>query len=153
MRGSVPVRPEEAEAVAPRLLRLLAGPGWRAADIRRLQPPRGFVLADPGRSRAVALVSLAADEAELLEIGVAPAARGQGIGAGLLADAMDRAARLGARRMILEVAEDNRPARALYARAGFAEAGRRAAYYPRPGGARADALVLARPLAAPAGPR
>ena len=34
----------------------------------------------------------------------------------------------------------------LYARAGFAEAGRRPGYYPREGGTRASALVLRRDL-------
>jgi len=54
-----------------------------------------------------------------------------------------RAAALGAERMFLEVAEGNVAARALYARAGFSEAGRRRGYYSRNDGSREDALVLA----------
>ena len=49
--------------------------------------------------------------------------------------------------MFLEVAEDNRAARALYAAAGFASVGRRPAYYARPGAADAvAALILRRDL-------
>jgi ribosomal-protein-alanine N-acetyltransferase len=55
---------------------------------------------------------------------------------------MAGAAVRGARRLFLEVAESNVGARALYARAGLVEVGRRARYYPD-GGA---ALVMARPL-------
>jgi ribosomal-protein-alanine N-acetyltransferase len=43
--------------------------------------------------------------------------------------------------VILEVAADNPAARALYARAGFREVGRRRNYYRRPA-RRADALIL-----------
>ena len=53
-----------------------------------------------------------------------------------------RASRRGeARKVFLEVAEDNAAARALYAKLGFQEIGRRRAYYKRPGGA-VDALTL-----------
>jgi ribosomal-protein-alanine N-acetyltransferase len=52
---------------------------------------------------------------------------------------MEAAAAAGAARMLLEVAEDNAAARALYAAAGFAPAGRRPRYYPDG----RDALLLA----------
>ncbi len=55
---------------------------------------------------------------------------------------MRAAARAGARSLFLEVADGNVAARHLYAKAGFAEAGRRAGYYVRDGGAREDALIL-----------
>jgi ribosomal-protein-alanine N-acetyltransferase len=51
--------------------------------------------------------------------------------------------------LFLEVAEDNAPARALYAQAGFEEVGRRKGYYARPQSAAVDALVLRRRLRAP----
>ncbi len=47
----------------------------------------------------------------------------------------------GAQTLWLEVAEDNAAARALYAAAGFEEAGRRRRYYPRANGP-VDALTL-----------
>lgn len=143
--------PEAAEALAP-LLGATDQARWTPEDIRRLQPPRGFVLADVGRRHAVALVSLAADEAELLDIGVLPAHRGRGVGRALLAALCRLAVQHGARRLILEVATDNAPARALYAGAGLAPVGGRPAYYRRPDGTRVDALILARTLVAEEAP-
>lgn len=83
------------------------------------------------------------DETEILTLAVAPAARNQGLGARLVRDGLDAAARNGAARAFLEVAEDNAAARALYARAGFVEVGRRPGYYARSGGPAGDALLLA----------
>ncbi len=95
------------------------------------------------------LVRAVGDEAEILSIAVLLERRGHGIAAGLLARALDAAAQRGARKVFLEVAAGNAPAIGLYARAGFAKAGVRRAYYSAPGGAR-DALVFARTLAKPA---
>jgi ribosomal-protein-alanine N-acetyltransferase len=81
----------------------------------------------------------AADEGEIANLAVAPAARRRHLGAALL-DATIRAAR--ARHvssLYLEVRDSNTAARALYASRGFNEVGRRRAYYRRPV---EDALVL-----------
>jgi ribosomal-protein-alanine N-acetyltransferase len=97
-----------------------------------------FAEARPG---GFALGRVVADEAELLTIAVEPALRRQGIGAALVA-AVEATSRLRrARRIYLEVAEDNAGALALYRRSGFVETGRRRGYY-RP----ADALILAKEL-------
>ena len=58
---------------------------------------------------------------------------------------LEEARRLGASEMFLEVAETNAAARALYARQGFGEIGRRARYY-QDGQTETDALVLRRAL-------
>jgi len=89
------------------------------------------------------LVRVAADEAEILTLAVLPEQRRQGIAARLLTAAMAAAARAGAQRMLLEVAESNLAARRLYAAAGFHPVGRRARYYA----SGEDALVLAAALA------
>ncbi|MGE3141733.1 MAG: GNAT family N-acetyltransferase [Hyphomonadaceae bacterium] len=89
-----------------------------------------------------------AADAEILTLAVAPAARRQGVGAALTRAALAAAARLGAQAMLLEVAEDNAAARALYARLGFVEAARRRGYYARRSGG-VDALVLRRTLVGP----
>jgi ribosomal-protein-alanine N-acetyltransferase len=47
------------------------------------------------------------------------------------------------KRLFLEVAADNIAALRLYKGLGFAAAGRRRAYYRRPGGQPIDAMVLA----------
>ena len=83
----------------------------------------------------------AAGESELLTIAVRPAARRGGTGTALLAAYEREARNRGAETLFLEVAEDNAPARALYARAGWSEVGRRRAYY-----AGTDALVLSKGL-------
>jgi ribosomal-protein-alanine N-acetyltransferase len=49
-------------------------------------------------------------------------------------------------RLFIEVAADNEAGRALYTREGFAETGRRKAYYEMPGGARQDAVVMMKVL-------
>lgn len=95
-----------------------------------------------------AILQVLPPEAELLTIAVDPAAQGRGVGTALLRAAMSRARLCGARTMWLDVAEDNAPARALYARAGFAETGRRPGYYARTRGKAVDALLLSRGLAA-----
>ncbi|MCX7889007.1 MAG: GNAT family N-acetyltransferase [Rhodobacteraceae bacterium] len=87
-----------------------------------------------------------AGEAEILTLAVLPAMRRRGIGRDLLARFLDAAAAEGAERAVLEVAETNAAARALYRGAGFVEAGRRRGYFARPDGAREDALALSRRL-------
>lgn len=113
---------------------LLAHPGSTALVARTGHPAEvvGFILGQ-----------LAADEAEILSFGVAKPFQRHGIGKKLL-DGLARAAkRAEAKRLFLEVADDNIPALVLYSRAGFKEVGRRKGYYERAGGAKADALVLA----------
>ena len=116
---------------------LLAGPGvfaLLAATAGTPGDPLGFILC-----------RLAADEAEILSLGVTPDARRQGCAVALVEAAMRHAAVHGARRLYLEVAEDNAAARALYRSSGFEAVGRREAYYRRSEGALA-AIVLARSL-------
>ena len=84
------------------------------------------------------MARVAADEAEILSLGVELAARRAGLGAALVAQAARGAQASGARAMFLEVATGNNAARALYRRLGFREAGRRKAYYA----ASEDALIL-----------
>lgn len=93
-----------------------------------------------------ALIRTIAGESELLTIAVAPEARRQGLGRGLLEAALSAARDKSAEEMFLEVAADNAAAIALYARAGFTETGRRAAYYRQPDGSRVDAVLMARPV-------
>jgi len=89
---------------------------------------------------------VAADEAEILTIVVAPALRMFGCAQRLL---LDHLSRLAARRVhvvFLEVDAENVAALALYRRNGFLEVGRRKAYYAKAGGERGDALVMRRNL-------
>lgn len=95
---------------------------------------------------ALALARCAADEAELLTIGVSPAWRRHGLARELIAAVSDEARARGARRLFLEVAEDNAAARALYADEHFTPVGRRPGYYARPDAPPVDALTMRREL-------
>lgn len=82
------------------------------------------------------------DEMHLLNLCVAPAAQGRGVGLALLREAvsMTRARQLGS--VLLEVRPSNLRATQLYERFGFAEIGRRKNYYPARHRMREDAIVM-----------
>jgi ribosomal-protein-alanine N-acetyltransferase len=114
---------------------------WDADSFARLLAQPGvYGLIDP--AGGMVLARIAADEAEILTLGVAPHARRAGRATAMLRAAEAHAAAAGARTMFLEVAADNAPARALYAASGYRQAGKRRAYYADG----TDALVLARSL-------
>lgn len=99
------------------------------------------------------LIRIVLDQAEILTLAVRPSARRSGLGRRLVEQGGVAAAQAGATRMFLEVAEDNLAAHTLYNRAGFAQIGRRKAYYAAAEGARIDAVVMSRNLCAnPANP-
>jgi len=110
---------------------------WDAASIiATLAMPGAFGLVAPDGGMALARV--AADEAELLTLAVAPEARRRGLGLRLLRAAMRQTAINGAQWMFLEVKDGNAAALALYTLAGFAVIASRRQYYPDG----ATALVL-----------
>ncbi len=110
---------------------------WRA-DVfsQQLALPGTFGLLHP--SGGMILARLAADEAEVLTLAVAPEVRGTGIAAALLQQAAAICGAMGASALFLEVSVGNAAARAAYDRAGFQPVGRRRAYYAD----LSDALVL-----------
>lgn len=99
------------------LSRILATPGACALVARD-------TLLDPVMPVGFALIRVSGDECEILSIGVSFGARRRGIGGALLAAVHRHAARLNARLIVLEVAEDNEPAIKLYCGRGFAAVGR-----------------------------
>jgi len=72
-----------------------------------------------GRPVAVGRISIAAGWAMITAVEVSPSARRQGLGAAITHALTAAAARQGVRRIMLQVVEDNAPARALYTRCGF----------------------------------
>ncbi len=119
--------------------------GWSdrfIASILHLPGSAAFLAQRDEAPVGLAVMRAACDEAELLTIGVMAEARGGGVGAALVAAILARAAQMNVATVFLDVAVSNTAARALYARAGFIEVGRRPDYY-RTGD---DALALARHL-------
>lgn len=126
--------------------------GWRVADLERMLTDAA-IIGDgatmsgwPSQLAGFALSRIAADEAEILSIGVRRARQGRGVAARLLGRHLSRVAQRGVREMFLEVEEGNAPAIALYRRFGFAEVGRRPSYYRKQDGSAANAIVMRRPL-------
>jgi [ribosomal protein S18]-alanine N-acetyltransferase len=119
--------------------------GWGDDEVQRLLGDRSAVAHRIMIGRAFAgfiLSRLAAGEAEILSVAIAPSWRGRGLSRPLLDLHLRRLAGLGARAVFLEVDERNTPANALYKGAGFYEVGRRRGYYD----SGATALVLRRDL-------
>ncbi len=103
-----------------------------SAHVRLLTRPGGF-----------ALTRTVAGESELLTIAVDPECQRQGIARALMEQWLGEC---GPDIAFLEVAADNRAARALYADFRFREVGRRQSYYVRKNAPSVDALVLRRDL-------
>lgn len=72
------------------------------------------------------------DEGYVTNVATAPEFRQRGIASALIAETVSRGGRLGLRFLTLEVRESNSAARALYAKHGFKDAGRRRGYYENP---------------------
>ncbi len=116
------------------IARLLGGPGGLGWIATLDDQPAGF-----------ALIRQAADEAEILAIGVLPAKRRRGVGRALLTAIIGQCASNGLSRLYLEVAASNTAAKCVYGSAGFTQVGRRRRYY-RAGETCEDALVMRRDL-------
>ena len=104
------------------------------------KPDSVWVMEVAGEHLAHAVVTTAADEAELLMISVLPDAQGRGLGKELLSYLTEVLKEKGVSSLFLEVRESNQPAIALYDSLEFNEIGRRPGYYPHPDG-REDALI------------
>ncbi len=87
------------------------------------QGSASFVIDGPGETLAAGIICslIDRDVAHISQVVVDPDVQGRGFGRGLLRAAMRAAVTLGAKRMTLLVADDNRPARALYSQVGFSD--------------------------------
>ncbi|MBI1340667.1 ribosomal-protein-alanine N-acetyltransferase [bacterium] len=138
------VKPGDAQALSLLHGRCFAV-GWSAGDLAAWieRPACAAAAIEDGAGALIAfgIILVAAEEGDVLTIAVDPGFRGRGVGRRLLDDLIDRARRLGARRVVLEVGAGNIPAIRLYRSLGFVEIARRAGYYV---GERAgeDALVM-----------
>ena len=110
---------------------------WEArhSDVSRVYVLRG----ERGTIVGFCAVWVVFDELHVNSLAILPEWRGRGLASGLLAFVLDASRAEGARRATLEVRASNTPARALYERFGFTQAGLRRGYYTNPP---EDALIL-----------
>jgi len=121
--------------------------GWPTADFVRYlssphQTPAYIACNTGGKIAGFALIRLAGEEAELLTLVVERKWRGKRIGAALMSAIINDLLMTPAREMFLEVDAENAAALALYRGLGFVKIGARQAYYPKPDGSAATALVM-----------
>jgi ribosomal-protein-alanine N-acetyltransferase len=116
---------------------------WRAAEYEKLISPdshREFLVVVENDQVCGFIVGReVAEEWEIENVAVSGHARRRGLGSRLLGEFLDRVRARGGTEVYLEVRESNHPARKLYEKWGFVEAGRRKSYYHNPP---EDAMLL-----------
>ena len=139
--------PDRASDVATMHAELFNPPWEEAAILKLLEHPAAAALiatAGPAREPAgFVIAQLAADEAEILSLGVAPQWQRMGLGRRLIEGLIRAARRAEARRLFLEVSTDNEAALRLYGKLDFRRVGVRPEYYKVTGKDAVDALILA----------
>jgi [ribosomal protein S18]-alanine N-acetyltransferase len=137
-----PAGPEAAQTLAALHAQAFDKP-WSAQDISALIGGAGAyaVMAQDEAPLGMVMSRILFDEAEILTLAVAPAARRRGVGSALVTAAAGLARQGGAQSRVLEVGEDNPGAIALYEANGFVQVGLRRNYYDR-GGRQIDALLM-----------
>lgn len=99
---------------------------WTAQDFADLKKSGCDIIAS---QNGFIVYRAVADEAEIITIGVHPDARRGGIASAMLVVAEQDLRTRGIKKLFLEVAENNAPARQLYEHAGFHQIGIRPKYY------------------------
>ena len=119
---------------------------WDAASIRgELDNPLALWLVAEADGVVLGYVGsqLCFEDADILNVCVAPAARRRGVAAALMAELEQRLLPRGAEQITLEVRASNEAALRLYEKLGYRQAGLRKHYYEKP---REDALILQKTL-------
>ncbi len=122
---------------------------WGKAEFARLLVQDNvicIVANEVGRPQAAplafALARFAAEEAEILSIGVEPARRGKGLARKLMDEMIRQLHAQQAVSLFLEVDSDNTPAVSLYRNMHFEEVAERPSYYSSDAGKKSTALVM-----------
>ena len=131
--------------------------GWRADELDRMLDSNGMiglVARREGGSRrpfGFVLARSSGEEAEILTIATAPAARRGGVGRALMDAVKRQLLHDRVKRLFLEVSAGNMAAQTLYRSMGFRQVGERKAYYAShvEGGKSAAGHTSAPPLNAP----
>ncbi len=143
-----PAGPGDLSALRPVERAAMGADAWSdqalAHELAGVPGTRWVVAADlDGEPVGYAVLMAAGGTADVLRVAVTEVHRRRGLGR-LLVDALAAEAALrGCEAVLLEVAEDNESARALYAAAGYVEIARRDDYYGRGRGALVLRLGLA----------
>lgn len=142
-----PMRLEDVDDLMPIEVAAYPFPWTRGifCDCLRVGYDGWIVESEGGVLLGHAMLSYGAGEGHLLNLTVAPAVQGRGIGRWMLRRLMLRAAEQGVRTLFLEVRPSNHSALHLYVSEGFERIGIRPRYYPAHDG-REDAWVYARAL-------
>lgn len=133
--------PADAAALAALECRQPRAAGWGEKGFAtELAQPCAYIWCAQEQGEILGFLALrcAAGCAEILNVAVAPHRTRQGIGRALLRQAFAALRAQAAEQVSLEVAQDNVPAQALYARAGLKPLGRRKDFY----GSGCDGLVM-----------
>ncbi|MBL8905361.1 MAG: tRNA (adenosine(37)-N6)-threonylcarbamoyltransferase complex dimerization subunit type 1 TsaB [Rhizobiales bacterium] len=124
---------------------------WSAAEMARLLAMPGafcLIAQQKGEALGFLLLRIAGDEAEIISIGTRPNSRRQGIGARLIDAAVELLRQQKTARLLIEVADSNDAASALYRKFGFASVGRRRDYYRHADGRCEDAAIMRKEIGA-----
>jgi ribosomal-protein-alanine N-acetyltransferase len=134
----------KCEAMAAAHAQAFDDKAWRDDEFEDLLEGEGIYgfVADHEEPLGVVLCRIAADEVEVLTVGVTPAARRRGVALALMLAALDVAREGRVAEAFLEVAIDNEGAIALYDLLGFHRTGLRKSYYDRGAEGCVDALVM-----------
>ena len=122
-------------------------PPWTVAGFRALLADPQVFLAVAANAGGFVLGRVVVGEAEVLTLAVDPLRRRKGLALDLMTAFESEARARGATEAFLEVAEDNAPARALYAACGWQQRGRRPRYFRNTAGEPVAALILCKSLA------
>ena len=134
-----PARASDLGGLALLAQSLATSPDWPPSAYSRVmdrgEPRRIALVAEDASREEIAgfvIALLLPPEAELETVAVAPGLQRRGIGSRLLGDLLSEMTAQGITLVHLEVRASNRPALALYHRAGFLERARRPRYYADP---------------------
>lgn len=140
-----PARDADLPLVAALEQELFGREAWDPSALEsELDAPGRTLLVATDGAEVVGWIALmvVGEVADLLRLGVPPSRQRQGVAGALLLRALELARAAGAQRLLLEVSEANRAARAFYAAHGLAEIDRRPRYYRDA----SDAVILRLPL-------
>jgi ribosomal-protein-alanine N-acetyltransferase len=122
---------------------------WGTAEIANLLEQNNvlcLIAKEVGKPKipplAFVMIRMAADEAEILSIGVDPGQRRYGLATKLLDEATRRLHGERTKSLFLEVDQANEPAVNLYKQLRFKSVAERPAYYQNPNGEKSAALVM-----------